>query len=233
MPSKNIIAAQKATYGEIVRKDCYKINDFPNNCFDVIVDIGANVGIFTNYIHMRNNKALILAYEPCKECFDYLLESTDHMDNIKCFNRALGDGGKLLFKDIGHLACNQFLKEEETSHSTYTVSSDLLSDIFVDNNLGVPRCLLKIDCEGGERCLLEDDDSIDIIKEVKLFCLEVHFPPLYKNSKYFERFKSFPEWEVWNDWIYSNFQKTHKILYHCSDGKRRGAGVYVLTKEQG
>lgn len=218
------------TYGEIVRKDCYKMNYWPNNFFHTIIDIGANVGIFSVYAHMRHPASSIYAYEPCKETFQALLDNTWYLEKVKCYNKALGDGSPLTLHDTGWPVCNLFfkdseLKPKESVSEEYSVESLSLVKILQECELG-SKCCLKIDCEGGERFILEDKEAIEIIKEIHMFALEVHFPPKSGSSS---RFSGFPSWETYNEWIFDNFGKTHRVLYHMSDGKKRGAGTYVLS----
>ena len=108
-----------------------------------------------------------------------------------------------------------------------------LSSIFNNNNISrESRYYVKMDCEGGERFLLDDKESIDIIKGSQGSGIEVHFPPTKNGRKdAYERFKSFPTWEFYNKWMSDNFQDTHNIIYHCSSGSH-GAGVYVLLNKE-
>jgi FkbM family methyltransferase len=214
----------RCVYGEIVRKDCYRLNEWPNNFFDNIIDIGANVGLFVLYTHMRHPKAKIFAYEPCVKTYEDLKKNTWYLENIYYFNKALGNGDPLFFHDTGWPACNLFY---ETKSDSSSITSCTLTKIFEEIKIS-DKYLIKIDCEGGERFLLGDKDSVEIIKKSHAFCLEIHFPPKNKNSQFYERFKTFPSWNVYNAWIYDNFEKTHKIVYCCSDGKKRGAGLYIL-----
>jgi FkbM family methyltransferase len=225
--------AKKSTYGEIVPKDCYGLNNWNNNFFDVIVDIGANVGIFVLYAHMRHPKSKIIAYEPCKETFKLLVENTRYLKNVSYFNEALGDGSKLELCDTGYLPCNLFFKEGENAYigrsvNSYLIDSKRLPQIFDDNKIDLKtKYYIKVDCEGGERFLLDDKNSTDIIKGSAGSGIELHFPHGTKSP---ERFKSFPEWKTYSDWINDNFRTTHNIIYHCSS-RSRGAGIYLLIRK--
>lgn len=225
--------ARKASYGEIIRKDCYGLNNWSNNFFDAIIDIGANVGVFVLYAHMRHPKARIFAYEPCKEAFEMLIEGLNYLENISYFNEALADGSQLEFCDTTWLPCNVFFKKGEnpslaSCSSSYLVNSKSLSQMFDENKIDLKtKYYIKIDCEGGERFLLPDKTSISVIRGSEGSGIEIHFP---HGRKTHERFKSFPEWKTYNDWINDNFKQTHNIIYHCSS-KIRGAGVYLLTKK--
>ena len=81
--------------------------------------------------------------------------------------------------------------------------------------------IIKSDCEGGERFLL--NDYKDIIGKCKHFCMEIHFPnPRHK------QFDKFPSYMEYYNWV-QTFSHTHKITYHHSR-KKSGIGVYVLSR---
>jgi FkbM family methyltransferase len=228
--------AQRAGYGEIVVKDCYRMNRWSNNFFDNIIDIGASMGIFVQYSHMRHYNAKIFAYEPCKEAFNHMVRDNHYFKNVTYVNEALGDGDDLIFYDTGWYTVNLFFKKNETdmtanSPETYSINSRTLSQIFDMNNINKEdKNFIKIDCEGGERFLIDDDKSIDIIKSSHGASIEIHFQTASEKDKNHERFKVFPKWEIYNEWIYDNFYKTHEIEYAFSC-KHRGAGTYNLFKK--
>lgn len=216
---------------EIILKDCYKFRYWNHDFFDYIVDIGANVGIFSLFSSMRHVNAKVFAYEPCKETFEDLIKNVGFIPNVECVNMALGDGEDLFFYDTEWSGCNLFFKDEEMAKNlTYEINSCTLDSIFSNNDISVDNnYFIKIDCEGGERFLLDDKKAIDIIKDSCGSGIEVHFPPHGGNPRKdaMERFSTFPEWEVYNDWMNDNFGKTHEVIYHCSS-KMRGSGVYSL-----
>ena len=222
---------RRAVYREIVRKDCYLVRKYFNDSIDYIFDIGANVGIFTllsNFIHPTAN---IVAYEPCKYTFDYLIDNAGYIDNVEFRTEALGDGSMLYLYDTGYSGCNLFYKENETDNEVDNTptKSVLLSDIIRSKIKLNSNYFIKMDCEGGERFLLNDRESINVITESIQTAIEVHFPPVGcpVRREAAERFKTFPRWEIYNAWINDNFNKTHDIIYHCSS-RKNGTGVYVL-----
>lgn len=223
-----------AVYREIVRKDCYMMKFWNSDFFDNIVDIGANVGCFTIYSHMRHPKANIFAYEPCKETFQNLVETYNFIEHTTFINKALGDGSCLFFYDTGWSGCNLFFKSNESEFQIgYSIESLPLKDMFKEHQISLEsKYYIKIDCEGGERFLLDDNESISIMKNACGCGIEVHFPPEGDNGRVSskERFKTFPKWETYNTWMYDNFYSTHNIIYHCSSGKM-GNGVYILQRK--
>ena len=225
-------------YTEIVVKNCYLFRNFGCDFFDYIIDIGANIGMFVNCAHMRHPQAKIFAYEPCKPSFDMLVKNFCFMGNIICKNIAFGDGSPMIFCDNHIDGGNQFFKDEEIKGmqpaNNYQVDSIVLYDIFKQNNINLDsNYFIKIDCEGGERFLLHDNDCIDIIKKSCGFAIEVHFPQTRGKSKInktAERFKTFPEWHEYDAWIRDNFSNTHNIVYHMSNGMQ-GHGTYALIRK--
>ncbi len=222
----------RSMYGEVVTRDCYMMKQWGSDFFDNIVDIGANVGCFVTYAHMRHPRANLFAYEPCKETFQRLRDNCGHMGHVEFIDRALGDGSLLYLYDIGWAGCNQFFKQGEKGVDTsYGVESISLSDIVRTHQISLDsKYYIKIDSEGGERFLLDDAESVGIIRRACGFAVEVHFPPHGNrpNQENVKRFGGFPEWKIYNSWIHDNFDKTHDIIYHMSS-KSRGAGLYVLS----
>ncbi len=75
-------------YGEVVTEDIYKIKEL-NFIPDVILDLGANIGIFSRYARELFPNALIISIEP-------------HPDNIKAFKKYTNDENIILIeKGIG------------------------------------------------------------------------------------------------------------------------------------
>ena len=222
-------------YTNIVTRDCYVFRNFGCDFFDSIIDIGANIGMFTNYARMRHIKAKIFAYEPHKDTFNYLVSSNHFMPNIMYNNEAIGDGHAMFLCDTTFVGCNQFFNAEECEKyqltKEYDVPSITLGGIFKQYNISLNRnYFIKIDCEGGERFLLNDNDCIEIIKKSCGFAIKIHFPRTRGKSKDIERFKTFPQWNEYDTWIRGNFSDTHKIVYHMSSGML-GHGIYALTRK--
>ncbi len=225
-------ATARVIYRELVLKDCYLFQQWGCDSLDYIIDIGANLGVFVAYARMRHPNAYVVAYEPCKEAFEYMCKVCGYMKRVRFNNVALGDGSKLAFCDTGWLGCNQCFKPGERDiQSPYEVSSVTLSGIFDYYKIPLTsNYFIKIDCEGGERFLLTDSKCVEIVRHASGFALEVHFPPIGGGRpSSVERFNGLPEWKEYNSWIRGNFSQTHAITYHRSR-KHLGVGVYVLKK---
>lgn len=208
-------------FGKIVIQDVYKIRKFPCDYFSTIVDIGANIGFFCSLMRYLHPHALIVAVEPCKEVFHYLQKNVN-MLNINIENKAFGNGETFYFINReNRLLSNIF---DATDNTGYGIESIDLKWLFETYKIDVQKpFLLKFDCEGGEKYLLNDEYAHNIIRQSTQTCLEVHFK---SPSTPFDNWLS---WEQYNQWL-KMFSDTHKIEYYISS-KKRGYGHYCLVKE--
>ena len=60
--------------------------------YDVLLDIGANIGSVSNLANKIEPNMNIYAYEPEEENFELLLLNTNHSDKIVRLNNAIGTG---------------------------------------------------------------------------------------------------------------------------------------------
>lgn len=205
----------------ILYSDDYMIKRWNRDDFDYVIDIGGNAGTFTLVSHIYFPKALIFTYEPCKSTYEVMCENLKRFRNIKLINEALGNGNPVFIRDVWCPTSRliQFL-EEDTGN--YKVNSSTILDVFKNNDIDSEKnILLKLDCEGGERILL-NNESNEILKKCKQISMEVHFR--CPNNRYFD---NLPEWESYNSWVHDVFEETHNILYYKSS-KSTGLGTYII-----
>ncbi len=113
-----------------------------------VIDIGANVGVFTLLAAQKARK--VFAFEPYRASFDYLLKnvSENGLDNVVAFNCAVAEGrGKRRLRVQTECTANSLWGP--CSGSEVDVACITLTDIFDSN--AIEFCdLLKLDCEGSE-----------------------------------------------------------------------------------
>lgn len=140
---------------------------------DIVIDVGAHIGLFALFSSQFCKNGEIYCFEPVKENFE-LLESNLDLNNIKnvvATNAAIST-------DSGIVTI--YLNEDESGHSMYGkgskqihVKSLSLQDVFNSNKL--EKCdLLKIDCEGEEYKII-DSLPIPYFDKINKMCVEYHF----------------------------------------------------------
>jgi len=151
---------------------------------DILIDIGAHIGLFALFASRKCKKGKIFCYEPVKENFDLLLENLqlNNLDNIIPFNLAVSNHKSTI---------TIFLNKDESAHSIFPPNSALsikvkstsLKNIFDENNL--EWCdYLKLDCEGAEYDII-NSTSEEYFKRIKKIAAEYHLadtkPELLEN----------------------------------------------------
>ena len=151
----------------------YKIKKFEINSDDVIIDIGAHIGIFTIYASQFCNNGKIYSFEPVRENYDLLLNNIklNHSEQVKPFNLAVSNTND----DV-----TIYINDDKAAHSIFpssessiNVKSITLQNIFEENNIN--HCnFLKLDCEGAEYEILCNLPA-KYFKEIDKIVTECHF----------------------------------------------------------
>lgn len=162
-----------------VLEGCY---DIPFNPVTppVILDIGANVGAFTQWAYRRWSGATVLAYEPNKNNFKLWLETVeskrDHT-TVKGFNVAVADGsGKMWLGCIGY-NCGEYalLPEKPNSEKNQFGTPWDAHEVEVIDATTLPKAdILKLDTEGAELCILRSLAAANKLKGFAAVVLEYH-----------------------------------------------------------
>jgi len=158
--------------GHIFGSEDYKILK-PEN--EIVIDIGANIGDSPIYFALNKAK-YVIALEPYPYTFNLAVQ------NIKANN--LND--KITILNSGYGKTSEIVKVDEKMRNTgrtILVSSNegkevkLYSLETLINEFDIKEAVLKIDCEGCEYNLLNEDDGV--LKKFKRIILEFHYG--YKN----------------------------------------------------
>jgi len=150
----------------------YKTKNFQIKNNDIIIDVGAHIGLFSLYASQFCKTGSIYSFEPVKENYQLFLENTqiNNLKQIKPFNLAVSSSNS----DV-----TLYLNEDESGHSmfseslkTITVKSISLQRIFDDNQ--IKNCnFLKLDCEGTEYEILENL-PISYFSKIEKIIIEYH-----------------------------------------------------------
>ena len=185
--------------GKIHRYDCYDLRKFKPNDIMTFVDVGANKGTTSIMARILFPKARIVAFEPAPDTFEELSFFKNWF--IECYQLALGDGSKLSYDKYKHSGLSRFYNEEEKKwwkQDEILIESLPLNVIFEKYKIDTTKpYIVKVDCEGGERFLLKDDKSIDLIRGAVQSMFEIHVG--FGGTK-----------EEWREW-FKIFEDTHEL----------------------
>jgi FkbM family methyltransferase len=165
-----------ATLGTIVRelnKDEYGLDEIRFQPGDVVIDIGAHVGLFSCYVAKRYPFLRVVAVEPVPPNFASLQANlrANGLSNVTALNLAVtGDGRDVdimvdLRRNSGGGSAQQ-RRVRVPTHSYFTVASTTL-DALLEEHAGGRCKLLKIDCEGSEHEVLHASRRLDQVEYVR------------------------------------------------------------------
>ncbi|EDX75165.1 methyltransferase, FkbM family protein [Coleofasciculus chthonoplastes PCC 7420] len=154
-------------YREVIVEDCYGMLDYVKHYSpSVIVDLGANIGIFSKLCSLLFPDADVYAYEPNPTAFSWLKQNAE-ATRIKAFNCAVGNKASMV------------MLETDCDSTIGRISSKGNLSVKCISATEVAECrkidFMKMDCEGSEWLILQDNN---LLKRTQSFCLEYH---LYEN----------------------------------------------------
>lgn len=141
----------------------------------VIIDIGANIGLFSKaFANSNYQPKLILAFEPSPYIFDILTVALKKFKNVRCFKIALADrkGSTMLnmpVKNTGAIRVGLShignVNKSENFIST-KVRTERIDD-FLYENFNFDVHIIKMDVEGAEGLVIEGASRL--LKQVRPF----------------------------------------------------------------
>lgn len=174
---KKDIRASLAVVKEAWVENVYQIQSKDFYDTGIFIDLGANVGATTFFVHsllrkpeINLEKTMIYAYEPEPKNFKYLINNIDlnKAKGITPINKAIWNKPKLEITTSGSgSTCNKKEGEE-----TVIVPAVTLEQVFEENN--IKECdVLKMDIEHAEYKVLCETD-IDTLRRIKYLTMEFH-----------------------------------------------------------
>lgn len=131
---------------DIVLNDAYGLKRF--KYLENIVDVGANIGIFSLYANTMFPKAKILAYEPCDRSRQYLEKNLDRF-NVEIYPNAVGAVRKKVSLSYQENLTACYITPEDALFSA-SQACEMINLDDITAKLKSPIGLLKLDCEGSE-----------------------------------------------------------------------------------
>lgn len=145
-------------FDEIFMENCYEAPEVLQwGPVGTIVDIGANIGIFTLRCKQLWPQARVIAIEPHPENFARLVEHIEinHLTDVQPLNVGIADqcGCLDLYLSPRNIGGHSLYKNKEGAPSI-SVPITTFADVLTKTDSNGSGLLLKIDCEGCEYPLL-------------------------------------------------------------------------------
>ncbi|SRX75628.1 FkbM family methyltransferase [Aequorivita antarctica] len=143
---------------------------------DVVFDIGANVGVFSLYAS-KIKGTQVFAFEPHPSNFKILLNNVNqnNIENIKCFDYALGSDNEDRILIEGNIAGGHKLSYKDVSQNaegSLKVKSVTLASM--KEKLSIDKIdFVKLDCEGAEGEIIQSL-GLDGLKKINKIAIEFH-----------------------------------------------------------
>ena len=164
--------------------DIYGLDAIPFQPGDVVIDIGAHVGMVSMYLAKRWPFLRIDAFEPYRPNYENCSTNLhlNNVSNVRLFKQAVTvDGRSLILRCLpSNTGGATAVFELPGAQADTPVDSTTLPDILERALAPGQRCrLLKIDCEGMEYEILSHSSALD---RVDFLAAEFHEGTLYSRD---------------------------------------------------
>lgn len=164
--------------------DCYGLDRIDFTPGEVVIDIGAHIGMFAIYTALRFPKVLIHAFEPFPENFELLEQNLERngITTVRLHREGVTSDGRFIEmvtnpRNSGGSTCHSRTLEHGRISG---IPSTTLDHIF--DSRGIDKCkLLKIDCEGSEYEILF---STNTLSKVEYLSGEFHHNQVLRSYGY-------------------------------------------------
>ena len=164
-------------YDKIYDRDFVKVE-----MNDVIVDVGANYGVFSLYAQKFKPKK-VFAIEPIKSTFQKMCENLEKF-NVVCINKAISSDTGFEEFAITDVKGNKFsFNNSDAYHPSEVVGNEIVETItfndFINENKIKYIDFLKVDCEGGELHLFNNINKNFLKHKIKKVVIEYHSKSIF------------------------------------------------------
>ena len=149
-------------FSEVLLDDEYFL-DYINEKISTVIDIGANLGIFSIASKLHFPETIIIAFEPNPNVFK-ILEKNSKVFNYKCVKKGIGSK-KTKCKLIEGGSHGELTSIDENENGNIEVISlDCIFDLYNIKYID----LLKMDIEGNEYNVLSNCNKLNSIKYITI-----------------------------------------------------------------
>jgi FkbM family methyltransferase len=142
----------------------------------IIVDLGAHIGCTSLFYAKNFPKSKIIAVEPFQENYRLLKENLAFHENAKIFQNVVGDRNNASVKFYDNLNDSWaygLIKTTRNSVEIDEVKMITLTDLLKDYQ-NTDNFILKIDIEGSEKLIFDNEINWKLIDTFKIVIVEIH-----------------------------------------------------------
>ena len=163
-----------------IKRFLYDINDL------ILVDIGANIGQFTNDFNYYFNPKISYCYEPVLNTYEKLRKNTKN-SNVRLFNNGISEKKREVYMKVGSDSTlssiysyqDYFIDSGEREYQSKVLKAQFNNIKNIDICVG--DIFLKIDVQGMEEDTLKG--CKEILPRVKAILIETSFISEFKNVR--------------------------------------------------
>lgn len=159
---------------EIIRK-LLALN-FENKEDIIIIDSGANVGYTTLYFKSYFIDSQIFSVEPSNKNADYFKSNVFDLNiikNVRFYEKALSQKSGMKYSISRDFRDRKDWAITTESCEEGDIDGITINEIIDENNIDTVT-FLKIDIEGAERYIFENENDVSFLKKTKIIALEIH-----------------------------------------------------------
>ena len=146
-------------------------------------DVGANVGIYTEYFREAVPQGSVVAFEPDQSCVGLLHDKFKKCKNVKIERCALSDrDDEVLFSSDEFSVTNGILTNNDDESLKSSKIQAVTGGSYISRNPERFPNAIKVDVEGHEYAVFSGMESILSDRRLCLIGIEVHFSQLLNNG---------------------------------------------------
>jgi FkbM family methyltransferase len=174
---------------------------------ECVVDVGANVGIWSVAIARLTGAKQIIAYEPIPNVFERLQENTWQYPQIHCEQSAVGASSGQVTLNVERVhQLSSVLKMRDETRNMHGTSQDMTEQIVVPMTTlddALSDCdevsLLKLDVQGYEPEVFAGARTV--LKRTRILMTEITYAPYYHGDlqleSYLDLIRSLSSLRLW------------------------------------
>lgn len=146
-------------------------------------DVGANVGIYTEYFRDAVPQGSVVAFEPDQSCVGLLQDKFKKSNNVTIEKYALSDrDNEVLFSSDEFSVTNGILTNDDNESLKGTKIQAVTGETYVSSRPERFPNAIKVDVEGHEYAVFSGIESMLSDRRLCLIGIEVHFSQLSNNG---------------------------------------------------